>query len=326
MWHPARIAEAWPRACGSPDMAAFCTCAPGTAVPTDASLLQGWAIAARNATAPRCATAHKLPPVKWARTFFWRCSAEDTGWVEDTRRSQAAVPLQWLPGCRRDLTSGLASGMRCDAMRATRATRVTTGSAAALLPQRPAPRVKALALLEPQSPKAASCRCSCTPPTRMAAAQSRLPLRWQRVVLVKPPSVRASPPGPSPRRGTTSPSSWQNSLKPRQQQQRARKLEHDATAEAGGGALGGNHQGTRVLFRIRRKPFASSPFVRAAPLVPRATPPPAPHRAAPRHLRSPAPLRRCTAAAARQPRAHHAARVPRISRIPRTRPTHTELK
>lgn len=326
MWHPARIAEAWPRACGSPDMAAFCTCAPGTAVPTDASLLQGWAIAARNATAPRCATAHKLPPVKWARTFFWRCSAEDTGWVEDTRRSQAAVPLQWLPGCRRDLTSGLASGMRCDAMRATRATRVTTGSAAALLPQRPAPRVKALALLEPQSRKAASCRCSCTPPTRMAAAQSRLPLRWQRVVLVKPPSVRASPPGPSPRRGTTSPSSWQNSLKPRQQQQRPRKLEHDATAEAGGGALGGNHQGTRVLFRIRRKPFASSPFVRAAPLVPRATPPPAPHRAAPRHLRSPAPLRRCTAAAARPPRAHHAARVPRISRIPRTRPTHTELK
>ena len=120
--------------------------------------------------------------------------------------------------------------------------------------------------------------------------------------------------------------SRQNSLKPRQQQQRARKLEHDATAEAGGGALGGNHQGTRVLFRIRRKPFASSPFVRAAPLVPRATPPPAPHRAAPRHLRSPAPLRRCTAAAARPPRAHHAARVPRISRIPRTRPTHTELK
>ncbi len=212
------------------------------------------------------------------------------------------------------------------AMRAHRATRVTTGSAAALLPQRPAPRVKALALLEPQSRKAASCRCSCTPPTRMAAAQSRLPLRWQRVVLVKPPSVRASPPGPSPRRGTTSPSSWQNSLKPRQQQQRPRKLEHDATAEAGGGALGGNHQGTRVLFRIRRKPFASSPFVRAAPLVPRATPPPAPHRAAPRHLRSPAPLRRCTAAAARPPRAHHAARVPRISRIPRTRPTHTELK
>ena len=248
MWHPARIAEAWPRACGSPDMAAFCTCAPGTAVPTDASLLQGWAIAARNATAPRCATAHKLPPVKWARTFFWRCSAEDTGWVEDTRRSQAAVPLQWLPGCRRDLTSGLASGMRCDAMRAHRATRVTTGSAAALLPQRPAPRVKALALLEPQSRKAASCRCSCTPPTRMAAAQSRLPLRWQRVVLVKPPSVRASPPGPSPRRGTTSPSSWQNSLKPRQQQQRPRKLEHDATAEAGApslaGPLGGNHQGT----------------------------------------------------------------------------------
>ena len=198
-------------------------------------------------------------------------------------------------------------------MRATQATRVTTGSAAALLPQRPAPRVKALALLEPQSPKAASCRCSCTPPTRMAAAQSRLPLRWQRVVLVKPPSVRASPPGPSPRRGTTSPSSWQNSLKPRQQQQRARKLEHDATAEAGGGALGGNHQGTRVLFRIRRKPFASSPFVRAAPLVPRATPPPAPHRAAPRHLRSPAPLRRCTAAAAQPPHAHHVARVARIS-------------
>ena len=39
--------------------------------------------------------------------------------------------------------------------------------------------------------------------------------------------------------------SWQNSLKPRQQQQRPRKLEHDAIAEAGApslaGPLGGNH-------------------------------------------------------------------------------------
>ena len=195
------------------------------------------------------------------------------------------------------------------AMRAHRATRVTMGSAAALLPQRPAPRVKALALLEPQSPKAASCRCSCTPPTRMAAAQSRLPLRWQRVP--GETSIGASVPA-----GSIAAARHNKSIFVAEQFEAAPAAA--ATAEAGARCDRGSKSTTRCRAAGRRSLLVGN-LLRAALLCaprrlclalrpnPRRTAPPALTRATAPQRRSAAPPRRRTA---------------RTHRVPLTRSTH----